>query len=159
MNHQIKLGAVGITRGTISRRLIGRILLLAGVVCLSTMGMSEAQEAANAAALTQLRGLAGDWEGPLEWSGARTGTGRVNATYYETGNGSAVVENLVMGGDVPSMTSVYHLDGADLRMTHFCAESTSPKSSPDRPCEGCLGFRFRGCDQSPVTGRPARLRP
>ena len=165
MNHQIKLGTVGITRGTISRRLIGRILLLAGVVCLSTMGMSEAQEAANAAALTQLRGLAGDWEGPLEWSGARTGTGRVNATYYETGNGSAVVENLAMGGDVPSMTSVYHLDGADLRMTHYCAAQNQPrlKARQIDLAKGVLDFDFvdatnlRSPDAPHVYGLEMRL--
>lgn len=74
-------------------------------------------EGAGAAALAQLRGLAGEWEGSFEWIGARTATGTVNATYSETGNGSAVVENLAMDG-VPAMTSVYRLDGADLRATH-----------------------------------------
>jgi hypothetical protein len=59
-----------------------------------------------------------EWEGSFEWIGARTATGTVNATYSETGNGSAVVENLAMDG-VPAMTSVYHLDGADLLRNSF----------------------------------------
>ena len=33
-----------------------------------------------------------------------------------------VFENLLSDG-VPYMTSVYHLDGPDLRVTHFCVES------------------------------------
>jgi hypothetical protein len=28
---------------------------------------------------------------------------------------------------VPTMTSVYHLDNADLRMTHFCAAKNQPR--------------------------------
>ncbi|HZF13818.1 MAG TPA: hypothetical protein VFE33_33920 [Thermoanaerobaculia bacterium] len=75
----------------------------------------------------RLRGLAGDWEGTLEWSQGRTGGGKLRATYYLTGHGSALVENLLMNGDTPSMTSVYHLDGADLRMTHFCAAWNQPR--------------------------------
>src|ERR1700751_4518316 len=31
-----------------------------------------------------------------------------------------------MGG-APSMTSVYHLDGADLRMTHYCSAQNQPR--------------------------------
>jgi hypothetical protein len=111
---------------SIAARLTGRVILLACVLCFSTMGKSETQDGANAAALAQLRGLAGEWEGSFEWTGARTATGKMNATYYSTGNGSAVVENLTVDG-VPSMTSVYHLDGADLRMTHYCAAQNQPR--------------------------------
>ena len=47
---------------------------------ISAKGTSEAQDGASAAALTQLRGLAGEWEGSFEWAGARTATGRISAT-------------------------------------------------------------------------------
>ena len=50
----------------------------------------------------------------------------MGASYYITGNGSAVVEDLSTG-DEPSMTSVYHLDGHDLRLTHFCAAQNQPR--------------------------------
>jgi len=70
--------------------------------------------------------LAGDWNGTFEWSGARKDSGSLQARYYLTGNGSALVEDLVMG-DVPSMTSVYHLDGSDLRMTHYCGARNQPR--------------------------------
>jgi hypothetical protein len=144
MINPAKIGTLKIAYERIPISALGRILLLACVVCLSTMGWSEAQESPNAAALAQLRTLAGDWEGPLQWSGARTGTGHVNASYYVTGNGSSVVENLAMDGTVPSMTTVYHLDGADLRMTHFCAAQNQPrlKASTIDLAKGILDFDF-----------------
>src|SRR5262249_20231855 len=82
-----------------------RVLLLA-TVWLGSMGVpASAPDNSGAAALAKLASLAGEWEGPFEWTGARTGTGRMNVAYSVTGYGSAVVENLTVGG-VPSMMSV-----------------------------------------------------
>ncbi len=130
----------------------------------STMGTSEAPEGASAAALAQLRGLAGVWEGSFEWTGARTATGKMSATYSETGNGSAVVESLAVDG-MPSMTSVYHLDGADLRMTHYCAAQNQPrlKARQIDIAKGILDFEFldatnlRSPDAPHVYGLEMRL--
>ena len=145
-------------------KIIGRILLVAVMVCLGTVGRSEAQEGAATAALAQLRGLAGMWEGPFEWTGARTGAGKMNANYSETGNGSAVVESLAVDG-VPSMTSVYHLDGTDLRVTHFCAAQNQPrlKARQIDIAKGILDFEFvdatnlRSPDAPHVYGLEMRL--
>jgi len=141
--NQIETGTVRIACGRIPARGMGRILLFAFVVCFGTVSRSQAQESHSSAALAQLRSLAGEWEGSLEWTGARTGIGKMNATYYATGNGSAVVENLAVDG-VPSMTSVYHLDGADLRMTHFCGAQNQPrlKARQIDVAKGILDFDF-----------------
>lgn len=102
-----------------------RRLLLTVVVCLNTsVGFASPNEAASA--LARLRSLAGEWQGTFQWTGARTATGTMNATYYITGNNSAIVENLTVDG-VPTMTSVYHLDGRDLRMTHYCGAGNQPR--------------------------------
>lgn len=85
----------------------------------------EAQTKASAA-FDKLRALTGNWEGSFVWSGARNASGKMDAQYYTTGNGSALVENLATDG-IPAMTSVYHLDGADLRLTHFCATQNQPR--------------------------------
>jgi hypothetical protein len=93
----------------------------------------------------RMRGLAGDWEGTFEWSGGRSSRGTLKASYYVTGNGSALVENLIMDMDgVPSMTTVYHLDGADLRMTHFCAARNQPRLKAGRidDAAGSADFSF-----------------
>jgi hypothetical protein len=73
----------------------------------------------SAGAFDELRTLSGNWEGTVAWTGKTAS--KVSAHYYITGNGSAVVEDLSNG------ISVYHLDGADLRMTHYCAAQNQPR--------------------------------
>jgi hypothetical protein len=104
---------------------------------------SAAADNTGSAAFSKLRALAGDWQGTVEWTGAHREPGKINATYYATGNDSAVVENLVVGGK-PSMTSVYHLDGGDLRMTHYCAAQNQPrlKAGQIDLARGVIDFGF-----------------
>jgi hypothetical protein len=120
-----------------------RTALILAVFCSSYASLAETSESAGAAALARIRGLAGEWEGPFEWTGARTGTGTMHVSYSLTGYGSAVVENLSSGGD-PSMTTVYHLDGADLRMTHFCGTQNQPRLKASRIdlTQGAVDFSF-----------------
>jgi hypothetical protein len=72
-----------------------------------------------------IKALAGDWQGSYEWIGENR-KGPMNARYYLTGNGTAVVEDLIMDGN-PNMTTVYHMDGADVRATHYCAAGNQPR--------------------------------
>ena len=97
-------------------------LLLA---CVAFCGLVSAQSKEDVA-FDKIRSLAGDWTGTFVWSGARSSSGKMDAQYYLTGGGSAVVENLISGGS-PIMTSVYHRDGNDLRMTHYCAARNQPR--------------------------------
>jgi hypothetical protein len=99
-----------------------------GAVLLLLVAVANGQSGAidGPGAFQRLTSLTGNWEGKFEWSGARTATGKMNATYYLTGNSSALVENLTVDG-TPSMTTVYHLDNSDLRMTHFCAAKNQPR--------------------------------
>ncbi len=119
------------------------MLLVIVALCSGGAGFAKTQEDAGSAAFARLRTLAGQWQGTFQWTGGRTGTGAMNATYYLTGNNSALVENLTMGG-VPTMTSVYHLDGADLRMTHYCAAQNQPRLKATRidPGQGIVDFSF-----------------
>jgi len=114
-----------------------------------------AQHDTGAEAFAKLRSLVGEWAGSFEWTGGRSATGTVNATYYATGNGSAIVENLSMGG-VPSMTSVYHLDGSDLRMTHYCAAQNQPRLKASRIdiAQGILDFSFVDATNLPSSDAP-----
>lgn len=100
----------------------------------------------------RMRGLAGKWEGMYQWSDGRTG--QLRATYYLTGNSSALVEDLIMG-DTPSMTTVYHLDGADLRMTHFCAAQNQPRLKAAEVDEAAATARFSLVDVTNATAHPA----
>ena len=88
----------------------------------------------------------------------------MKASYYVTGNGSALVENLITEG-APVMTSVYHLDGADLRMTHFCGAQNQPRLKANRTdlASGVINFAFvditnlRSPDAPHVHGMEIRL--
>lgn len=113
------------------------------VVLLSGEPPNAAPGNDGAKALAQLRTLVGEWRGTFQWSGARSDAGEMDATYSLTGNGSAVVENLVVDG-TPLMTSVYHLDGSVLRMTHYCAAKNQPrlKAQSFEPGTGTIEFAY-----------------
>src|SRR5881227_3335701 len=117
------------------------VLFVLGLLTFSSL--RAADESTGARALNQLKTLAGNWEGVFEWRGARSGSGAMKVTYYTTGNGSAVVENLIME-NAPVMASVYHLDGADLRMTHFCGAQNQPRLKAGRVdlAHGAVDFGF-----------------
>jgi len=57
--------------------------------------------------------------------------GDTPVTYKLTGAGSALVETQFPGAP-HEMVSVYHLDGDDLRMTHYCAAQNQPHVKLDR---------------------------
>jgi hypothetical protein len=99
---------------------------IALVICLALARFSQAGDSDASKALEQLKSLAGNWEGVAQWTGARTGSYPMSATYYVTSNGSALVENLI-AKQAPVMTSVYHLDGNNLRLTHFCGAQNQPR--------------------------------
>jgi pimeloyl-ACP methyl ester carboxylesterase len=75
-----------------------------------------------AAGIAQLGRLVGDWatDGPGE---------RTYVSYRFVANGTALVEEMRSGSlaNVPGMISVYHLDGAQLVMSHFCGQGNQPR--------------------------------
>ena len=103
----------------------------------------SAEESEGSKALAQIKALTGNWSGTFKWTGGRHDSGSMNASYYVTGNGSAVVENL-LNESTPVMTSVYHLDGRDLRMTHFCGAQNQPRLKARRIdlYDGAIDFEF-----------------
>src|SRR5260370_40838271 len=131
--------------------------------CVAVSAFS-AEQTESSKAFTQMKALIGNWSGTFQWTGGRSDSGSMNATYYVTGNGSAVVENL-MNESTPVMTSVYHLDGPDLRMTHFCGAQNQPRLKARRIDleHGAIDFDFvdatnlRSPDAPPVHGVGIRL--
>jgi hypothetical protein len=117
------------------------VVLVAGV----TTGAAAAPVSGSAAAYERLTELVGEWRGSFEWSGARTSSGSMGARYYLTGNGSALVEDLEIDGKVV-MTSVYHLDGPDLRMTHYCGARNQPRLKATSIDDGAGIVRFSFVD-------------
>jgi len=93
------------------------------------------------AAFERLKGLAGTWEG----TGAEEMPGPVTLQYRVTGGGSAVVETL-FPGTPHEMVTVYHMDGGDLVMTHYCAAGNQPRMKLDKAASKGdeLHFMFAG---------------
>jgi hypothetical protein len=134
--------------------MIGEVLIVV-FICLLSAAAPAAEQQPGAAGFEKLKTLAGDWEGTYQWTGARTDSGSVKAAYYLTGNESALVENLTMGS-VLAMTSVYHLDGADLRMTHYCAARNQPRLRANRVdvAGGAIDFAFVDATNLPSADTP-----
>ena len=82
------------------------------------------------AAFERLKRLEGVWE-EAEY-------GRI-VEYHLTGKGSALIEEFV--GD-PPMASVYHLDGEDLRLTHYCNAGNQPRMKAAHYDGSLLRFAF-----------------
>jgi hypothetical protein len=91
------------------------------------------------AAFARIKTLAGTWkaetaEEPKIDHGTEKRedhTGGLSVTFKLTGAGSALMETQFPGTD-HEMVSVYHLDGEDLRMTHYCALGNQPRVKLDR---------------------------
>ena len=134
---------------------MSRVVCLLAAASLSLLRVANGEVQGAPGMFERLRALAGEWEGSVEWSGARSDKGKMNATYYVTGAGSSVVENLTVNG-TPLMTSVYHLDGGDLRMTHFCAAQNQPRLKATRfdDAKGTVEFSLLDITNLSAPGAP-----
>ena len=62
-----------------------------------------------------------------EWQGEGPDGSPVQLTYELFSGGSALVEKMEPEGDQSSMVTVYHLDGDNLMMTHYCSAQNQPR--------------------------------
>ena len=91
------------------------------------------------AAFARLKTLKGTWKSQIKSDDqspehkelAKHDAMEPPVVYKLTGAGSAVVETQFPGTG-HEMVSVYHLDGDDLRMTHYCAAGNQPRVKLDR---------------------------
>jgi len=91
------------------------------------------------AAFARIKTLAGTWSSQISGEHKADKSkekgeehkGDAPVIYKLTGAGSALVETQFPGSD-HEMVSVYHLDGDDLRMTHYCAVGNQPHVKLDK---------------------------
>lgn len=111
-------------------------------------GKASAQPSAAAAQLERLKALAGTWTGTAAHGDGPAQDATV--TWRVTGAGSAVVETL-FPGTPHEMTTVYHLDGEALVLTHYCAAGNQPtmRALPSQD-PSIIAFDFvRGSNMKP----------
>jgi len=78
----------------------------------------------TSAPLERFKTLAGEWVAAED--GDMVKKGDLVARYAVTASGSAVVETVFPGSE-HEMVTVYHADGPDLVLTHFCMEGNQPR--------------------------------
>ncbi len=122
-----------------------RVLALASLVALGGAlhaGETPAQvEITTSAGLEMLKSLEGTW---VKVGEDGRPTDEVVSVYSVTAAGSAVQEVLFPGTD-HEMVTVYHHDGADLVLTHYCALGNQPRMKAESASDGAkLVFKCRG---------------
>ncbi len=98
------------------------------------------------AGFEKLAALAGQWK-------AETPEGQVaTANYRVVSNGSAVMEEVTTPDGV-SMVTMYHLDGDNLVLTHYCAAKNQPRMKADLGASSPGELRFRFLDATNLADR------
>jgi hypothetical protein len=92
-------------------------------------------------AFERLKSLAGTWSGKAQHG--QEG-GDVTVVYKVTAGGNAVEETL-FAGSPHEMVTVYHMDGDDVVLTHYCTSGNAPRMKLQAPKDpNVLLFDFTG---------------
>jgi hypothetical protein len=115
--------------------------VVAAVVAVTTAPRAQSTVPSPAKqGLEKLKALEGEW---IDVDGAFGAKGAVAVTYRVTSGGNAVVETFPV--NTPGeMVTVYHLDGADLLLTHFCSNGNEPRMRSKGLDGNTLTFDFAG---------------
>ena len=105
----------------------GLMLLVLGAGARGADAPAPAKATATHPGFERLKKLAGTW---VEADKDGKPTDKVVSVIKVTAGGSAVQETIFPGQPL-EMVSVYHLDGADLLMTHYCARGNQPRMKAD----------------------------
>jgi hypothetical protein len=123
-----------------------RLIAILAALALST-GVALASPPATAAdrpaaaALESFKALAGEWLAAEDGEMSRKGD--LVARYAVTASGTAVVET-VFPGSPHEMVTVYHADGPDLVLTHYCMEGNQPRMRAKAPKGTRFDFAYDG---------------
>ena len=123
-------------RSTLIALILG-LLVVAGCQTTSPTVHPDATAEHDATMLGQISEFLGDWETTDE-----EGTRHHAATFAMTAGGSAVRE-IMFPGDAHEMTNLYHMDGGDLVITHYCAAGNQPRMVASKAVETDDGTVFR----------------
>lgn len=89
-------------------------------------------------AMDRFARLAGRWEQDLD----KDGKAEMTVEYKVTSGGSAVVETL-FPGTAEEMTTMYHMDGDKIVMTHYCLIGNQPRMEASPSAGDTLEFTLR----------------
>lgn len=91
----------------------------------------------GSAHLEKLKSLVGDWKG-TDKDGKP-----VSISYRMVSDGKSLMETIGMGEHKENMVTIYHLDGENLMLTHYCSAGNQPRMRVTKTSdENKLGFSF-----------------
>ena len=124
------------------------LLILSLVVCLPAVSWAESMDAGQA--FEQLKSLAGTWHGSPEGEGADAeaaaeAAGQITHVFEVSAAGTVVMETMNPGTE-HEMINMYHRDGEELVLTHYCAGGNQPTMQLNRASSTAteLVFDFTG---------------
>lgn len=120
---------------------LGSLLWLSEQPAISGQAASTSAVVDGTAAFARLKTLAGEWRGTV-----MTPTGPAATVRYEVRSNGSVVQETLFPGTEQEMISVYHMDGSQLVMTHYCSAGNQPRMKLDtaRSKPAILVFDFTG---------------
>ena len=118
-----------------------RALVLAAALTVAALSPAESQtQSAAQQAFDRLKSLDGSW---IDVDGIFGTKGAVAVTYKVTSGGHSVIETFPTGTP-HEMVTVYHLEGNDLVLTHYCTSNTQPKMKSPGLQGNTVTFTFTG---------------
>jgi hypothetical protein len=121
---------------------MSRLTLALFTVCsfLSFVPLTAQEPQPAAAAFERLKAMEGEW---IDVTGAFGKKGAVVATYKVTGGGHTVIESFPI--NTPhEMTTVYHRDGSQIVLTHYCSGGNQPRMRAKEIKGNVMEFAFDG---------------
>jgi hypothetical protein len=93
---------------------------------MSFAGSATAPTAKTIPGFERMKSLVGEWEGKsLDGNSAKV-------SYTLVSDNSALMERLAMGGE-SEMVTMYHPDGDQMMMTHYCSAHNQPRMRSQKP--------------------------
>ncbi len=106
-------------------------IAVAAAVLLLPAAAPASDELTAEKAFERLKALAGTWEGSASGEGDAAAaeadaTGKVVHEFEVTASGHVLMERMGPNTDY-EMVNMYHLDGSDLVLTHYCSSGNQPR--------------------------------
>ena len=120
--------------------ILAALVLAAGAVSAAPAPGAAPTRPASAS-LERFKTLAGEWVAAED--GDMVKKGDLVARYAVTASGSAVVETVFPGSE-HEMVTVYHADGPDLVLTHYCMEGNQPRMRARGAQGSRIAFAYDG---------------
>jgi hypothetical protein len=119
------------------------LTLITGCASHSTKPLSRVVPPASAqqkaASFDQVATLAGDWR-VADDNGVVIEGENAATTRFEVSSGGKVIREIMFVGHPHEMTNVYHLDGEELVVTHYCAVGNQPRMRGSSVTPGRIVF-------------------